>query len=152
MLSFLNELARDFYTDQLLWAWLGLLSILMFFGTLLIIPWLILKIPDDYFLHDKPGHLTWQDEHPVIRIILLILKNLLGLLLLLAGIAMLVLPGQGLLTILLAVILLDFPGKYRLKLWLVRKPRVLKSMNWLRRRYRQPPLRMPAGHDDTEKT
>ena len=55
-----------------------------------------------------------------------------------AGIAMLVLPGQGILTMLLGFILVDLPGKYRFERWLVTRPLALRSINLLRRR---------AGHD-----
>jgi len=58
----------------------------------------------------------------------------------LAGIAMLVLPGQGILAILGGIELMDFPGKYRLERWIVSRPAVLRSVNWLRRRMGRPPL------------
>jgi len=61
------------------------------------------------------------------------LKKLLGLVFLLGGLAMLVLPGRVLLTLLVALVLLDFPGKYRLEKRLVRSPRVVSGINWLRR-------------------
>ncbi len=67
-------------------------------------------------------------------------KNLLGYLLIVAGIAMLVLPGQGVLTILLGVILVDLPGKYRFERWIVARPLVLKSINRLRQRAGRDPL------------
>ncbi len=72
-----------------------------------------------------------------------IIKNILGLILLGAGILMLFLPGQGLLTIVLALSLLDFPGKRGLELRLIRQPRVYKAINWLRRKYKRPPLIIP---------
>ena len=52
---------------------------------------------------------------------------------------MLVLPGQGILTILAGIMLLDFPGKHRLLRWIVAHPQVLRTLNWLRRRG-HPPL------------
>jgi len=66
--------------------------------------------------------------------VLLIGKNLLGCVIIVAGIVMLVLPGQGILTILAGIMLLDFPGKYRLLRWIVARPQVLRTLNWLRRR------------------
>jgi hypothetical protein len=59
-----------------------------------------------------------------------------------AGIAMLVLPGQGLLTILIGFLMLDFPGKYRVEKWLVSRRRLLGAINWLRRRAGRVPLRI----------
>ena len=62
----------------------------------------------------------------------------------LAGIAMLVLPGQGLLTLLVGFLLIDFPGKYRFEKWLVARRWVLQPINWLRLRRHQMPLRVAA--------
>ena len=72
--------------------------------------------------------------------LVLLAKNLLGVVFVLMGIAMLVLPGQGLLSIFVGVMLLNFPGKYRFERWLIKKPSVLRSINWLRRKSRRPPL------------
>lgn len=70
-------------------------------------------------------------------------KNALGALLLVLGAAMLVLPGQGLLTILVGLLLIDFPGKYRLERRLLGGPRVLRAINALRERWKKPPLEIP---------
>jgi hypothetical protein len=67
-------------------------------------------------------------------------KNLMGYVLIAAGIAMLVLPGQGMVTMLLGIILVDLPGKYRLERWLVARGPVFRSINWLRRRAGRDPL------------
>jgi len=68
------------------------------------------------------------------------LKNLLGYLLILFGIAMLVTPGQGLLTVIIGLMLIDFPMKYRLERWLAGRKNVLNAMNWLRQRAHKKPL------------
>ena len=73
-------------------------------------------------------------------------KNGLGVVLLAAGIAMLVLPGQGLLTLVVALILLDFPGKRRLQRRIVYAPRVLAALNALRRRAGREPLEPEPPH------
>ncbi|MCM2375182.1 PGPGW domain-containing protein [Aporhodopirellula aestuarii] len=80
----------------------------------------------------------------ILHLTLLALKNTLGVFLLVIGISMLVLPGQGLLTILIGLSLLDFPGKYRLERYLVTRPPVFKSLNWLRQRAGNPPFEMPG--------
>ena len=69
-----------------------------------------------------------------------LLKNTAGVVFLTAGVAMLVLPGQGLLTILLGLMLINFPGKRRFELALIRRRPVLKSVNWIRRRAGREPL------------
>ena len=78
--------------------------------------------------------------NPLARAILAIAKNALGYVLILTGIAMLVLPGQGILAILAGIALVDFPGKQRLERWIVSRPAVLRSANWLRRRMGRRPL------------
>ena len=85
-----------------------IVSVVMFFGTILLIPVIIIRLPVDYFLHDEE-HVWMAEYHPVLRYIGLVIKNTVGLIFLLAGIAMLVLPGQGLLTMVIGVSLLDFP-------------------------------------------
>ena len=82
----------------------------------------------------------WADRHPVIRWLLLTLKNLAGVVFVLLGIAMLVLPGQGLLTILIGIIFLNFPGKYRFERWLIQRGPVHRTVDWLRRRAGRKPL------------
>jgi hypothetical protein len=124
---------------------LGLLSVVSLAGTALLLPFLVVRIPHDYFRHGHrvPDHA--QDRHPVIHHALVVAKNLLGIVLVCAGIAMLVLPGQGLLTLLVGLVLMDFPGKYAVEKRVVRQPGVLAAMNWLRRRAGHPPLDPPDG-------
>jgi len=128
--------------DTALW-WLAAASVVMFVGSLIAIPIFVARIPADYFSQRRsPNRTPWQDRHPVVRAALLVAKNVIGCVFIVAGIAMLVLPGQGLLTIVIGILLLDFPGKYALERWLVSRPSVLGSINWLRRRANQPPLEL----------
>ena len=127
--------------STLVW-WMGGLSALTFVVTLIAIPFLVVRIPADYFAHENRERTLWADRHPVIRMILLIAKNAIGVTFVLAGIAMLVLPGQGLLTILIGLLLINFPGKYRLEKWLVTKTPVLKAANWLRKKSGHPPIQV----------
>jgi hypothetical protein len=130
--------------NQVLTGGLFALSALMFVGGLILMPLVVARIRPDYFLHDRPPEGSWRRRHPVIRLSVLIVKNGLGLVLLLAGLAMLVLPGQGVLTILVGISLLNFPGKRRLELKIVRQAPVLRAINWMRARAGRPPLRLPA--------
>jgi len=120
--------------------WLAFGSIASFVGTLILVPFLVVRIPEDYFSHSRRHLSPWANQHPVIRGILMVLKNLLGVIFVLAGIVMLVLPGQGLLTIVIGIILLDFPGKYRLERWIISYQFILRSINWLRIRAKRNPL------------
>lgn len=125
--------------EALLWT-LGLVSLVTFFASLLIIPWLVVRIPVDYFASSKRHFLPVADHHLVIRWFLFMIKNLAGVVFIILGIGMLVLPGQGLLTILLGIIFLNFPGKYRLERWFIRLGPVHRAVDWLRRRAGRKPL------------
>ena len=118
----------------------GIVSLITFFASLLVIPWLVVRIPVDYFATEKRHKIAWANQHPLIRWALLILKNLVGVIFIFLGIAMLVLPGQGLLTILIGIIFLNFPGKYRLERWLIQLKPVHRAVDWLRHRAGREPL------------
>lgn len=125
---------------------IGVISGAFFVGTLIAIPIILVRLPANYFDERYPR--SWmRDHHPVLRLLAHLGKNLVGAVFLLAGIAMLVLPGQGLLTILIGLSLLDFPGKRRLEARLVGQPTVLRAINAMRRRYGRPPLTIAPGED-----
>jgi hypothetical protein len=71
---------------------------------------------------------------------LLVGRNVFGYVFIVVGTAMLVLPGPGILTIVVGIILLNFPGKYRLERWIVERRPVLRSINWLRQRAKKTPI------------
>lgn len=123
-------------------GWLLLLVGLPFVGTLLLVPWLVIQLPADYFHASYRPTLLWGVAHPVLRVLLHLGKNLLGFVVLLMGIAMLVLPGQGVLTIITGLLLMNFPGKYRFERWLVHQKPVLAGVNWLRRMAGREALRL----------
>ena len=123
--------------------WLGAFSALTFAGSLVLIPILCLRMGEDYFMPHRDRQETLAGRHPVIRWTGLALKNAVGVLLLLAGIAMLFLPGQGVLTMVIGVMMLNFPGKRRLELRLIRIPGVLRVINAMRARGKRPPLLLP---------
>lgn len=70
-------------------------------------------------------------------------KNVLGAMLVVAGVAMLMLPGPGILVVVLGLMLVDFPGRHRLIAWIVSRERVLNSINKVRRRHGKPDLEPP---------
>jgi len=121
------------------WVVLGVVSGLFFIGTLIAIPILIVRLPDDYFIQNHRQ--TWlQNRHTVLRVSAYVFKNLLGYVFLLAGIAMLMLPGQGILTMVIGVSLIDFPGKQKLQRQLIGQPAVLRTINRIRRKFGRKPL------------
>jgi Na+/H+ antiporter NhaD/arsenite permease-like protein len=113
------------------WA-LGIFSVLAVLASVVLVPRFLARLPRDYLKHE--GH---QAPHSVP---LRILRNLLGVLLVLLGIAMLLLPGQGLLTLLVGVLLVDFPGKHALVVRGLSRPKVLAIVNKLRAHHGAQPL------------
>lgn len=118
-------------------------SVVMVVLGVLLVPVVVARLPADHFAAERPRPGSFRDRHPVIRVLLVVLKNALGVLLVLAGIAMLVLPGQGILTILFGLAFVDLPGKHRMEMWILRRKPVQKALQWIRRRAKQPPLRFP---------
>ena len=114
-------------------------SLAVFVGTLVAIPIILIRLPSDYFDIRVP-RLWMRDQHPALRFIGLLVKNVAGVLFLLAGVAMLILPGQGVLTMLIGISLLDFPGKQTLEARIVSQSIVLNAINSLRGRFGKPPL------------
>ncbi|MEX2500241.1 MAG: PGPGW domain-containing protein [Wenzhouxiangellaceae bacterium] len=125
--------------EGLVWA-LFVISVFTFVVTLLLGPILIVRVPHDYFSHERRHPVVLTRRHPVVRGALLVLRNTLAVILLIGGLAMLVLPGQGLLTIVAALVVADFPGKYRLERWIVSRRSIRNTINWLRRRAGRMPL------------
>ena len=118
---------------------LGILSAVLFVGSLIVIPILLVRLPVDYFDERQPR--VWLQGYPaVIRISTFVIKNLVGVVFVVAGIAMLVLPGQGILAILIGLSFVDFPGKRRLERSLLGRPMVLHAINSIRTRFGKPPL------------
>jgi len=120
--------------------WIVIASSVMFGLALLAVPPLVIRIPADYFAHPHRSGADYPRRHSWFRWIWLILKNVLGVGFLFFGALMLVLPGQGILTVLIAITMLDFPGKFRLQRWVVSRKGVLDSINWVRKRRGKDPL------------
>ncbi len=118
---------------------LTIVSIIGFVGSLITIPFILIRLPNDYFDVRVPRH--WmKDHHPILRIIGLLVKNTLGTVFVLAGFIMLFLPGQGLLTMLIGISFLDFPKKRNLEAKIVGYSKILNGINTMRRKFNKPPL------------
>jgi len=112
-------------------------------GSLIAVPWMLARIPADYFARDDAPPLPWARAHPLARWVLHSAKNVLGVALILVGTALLVLPGQGLMTLFVGFLLIDFPGKRRLEMRLVRRKFVHRVIDWIRHRAGRPALSLP---------
>ena len=131
--------------NRALFWWLFAVSIAFLLLSPLIVGWIVVRLPADYFVQpDRRPLASWQIS-PIVRCLLLIAKNAVGLVLVIAGLIMLFTPGQGLLTIVVGITMIDFPGKYQLERWVVKRPGVWKSMNWLRKRAGRPEILWPAN-------
>ena len=129
-------------------TWRGVLIgfgifVVSFAISLAVVSFVLVKIPPDYFKENGSSKFLAR-RHPAIRVLGVIGKNLLGVVLVVLGILMSLpgVPGQGILTILLGIMLLDVPGRQKLERKIVSQPRVLKSINKLRHRFGKPELEL----------
>jgi hypothetical protein len=116
------------------------LAVTMAAISVVVVAWALARLPADYFVNPEARHRT--DRHPVLRVLVAIGRNLIGYLLIALGVVLSLpgVPGQGILTILMGVMLIDFPGKHRAELWLVTRKSVFAGVNKLRAKLGRPPL------------
>lgn len=124
-------------------VWTVSLGVLLFLGSILMVTLLVVYLPATYFLESHQRNF-WIDRHPLIRWTAIVIKNLIGVVLVIAGVIMLFGPGQGILTILIGVMLLDFPGRRWLELKLLARPGVITTLNRLRARFGKAPLQVDS--------
>ena len=121
---------------------LALVSAAMLALGVVAVPWIILRLPTNALVRpnplDKLGRL-----HPVLRVTLLVARNVVALPLFILGVVMLVTPGQGILTIVLALVLAEFPGKFRLERRLLRAKPIIDALNWIRRKGHRDEFKAP---------
>ena len=139
-ITLLNSLLEMFEAYRSLIIWFGSISLFIFLFSLLTIKWLVALIPEDYFINRKASKM--QSSNPALWYIVLIIKNVVGYSLVLGGIMMLVLPGQGVFTIIIGLMLSNYPGKYSIERKFIAIPSILKSINWLRQKSNKPPLNL----------
>ncbi|MDC0049907.1 hypothetical protein OAL09_11275 [Verrucomicrobia bacterium] len=91
-------------------------------------------MPDDYFVIDSPA----SNKHSgnLIDLALRVAKNLFGFLLIICGIILLVIPGQGLVTIVLGAWIIDLPWIIKIKRKFVYSRFVKRALNWIRSKNR----------------
>lgn len=121
----------------------ALVLVISFAFSTMIVSIIMVKIPANYFHSDYEHHFL-TDKHPVLRWTVIIIKNIIGVLLILIGLVMAFpgVPGPGVLTILIGLILIDLPGKRKLEALIIERPTILSAVNKLRTRYDKPPLVM----------
>lgn len=122
--------------------WWGIaLSLGLAVASIAIAAAVVVSWPADRFKEGAPA--SFLAHHPPpLRALARVGKNLAGLVLLLLGAVMALpgVPGQGILTMIIGLTLLDFPGKLALERRLVSRPFVLRQLNALRGYFRRAPL------------
>ena len=118
--------------------WLAAISIALTLMGIVAVLIVSLRLPADYFIH-KPKPATTKKSWKVLRWIIGIALFILGLLMSLP-----LIPGPGIIIMLLALSIVDFPGKRRFETWLLRIPGILKGINALRRYFHKPMLKLPS--------
>jgi uncharacterized membrane protein YbaN (DUF454 family) len=129
-------------------SWRGfLIGALIFVGTFFInlgiVSFILVKIPANHFSKSRKTKF-WSGPRPLLHAAGVVGKNIGGLLLVALGIVLSLpgVPGQGLLTVLLGLMLLDFPGRRRLEQKLLRRPSIVNAINHLRARFGKEPLEL----------
>jgi hypothetical protein len=136
------DILRFFGDHSVLLGWLGGASLLMFVGSLIAVPLVVVRLPEDYLHRERKLVRTWPRY---LSLPLMALKNAFGVLFLLSGLAMLVLPGQGLLTLVIGLMLIDFPRKRILVHRILGYRRIWRGINRLRARFGKPELEPPPA-------
>ena len=121
----------------------ALIFLVSFFVNLGIVSLILVKLPADHFSKSRKTKF-WAGPRPAIHAAKVIGKNIAGVLLVALGIVLSLpgVPGQGLLTVLLGIMLLDFPGRHRLEQKLLSKPSIVNTINRLRKRFDKQPLQL----------
>ena len=122
---------------------LGGLSVLILVFSIAGMGWFIAQIPEDYFIYDKRQAKHWNKYSSQARIAIIIFKNIFGGIMIVVGLFLLVLPGQGLLTMIIGLLLVDYPGKFQLEQKIISIPSIFRSLNWFRAKARKPNLLHP---------
>ena len=134
MLDLINQWVADYQGYFIL---VGIISTIVFIVSIALMPYLLGLIDVHYFVN-LPERALPINSLP--QLLLIIIKSVLGFVLLIAGIIMLLTPGQGVICILLALFLMEFPGKHKLELKLIHHQPTFKTLNWLRAKAGKPPF------------
>lgn len=121
-------------------ALIGLFSFLLLAASLLATPWILAKLPSDYFATTPTA-----SQRSVTRLLLSTVKTILGLLMILTGFIMMITPGPGLVCLVLGMALVEIPGKHLVLQKLVSRPSVFSTLNWLRKKADKTPFILPPN-------
>lgn len=122
-------------------AALAALSLLLVLVSVVLIPRALIRLPEDALTARIPRLRERLRAGGRAAVLAFVGRNLLASLLLLAGLLMLVTPGQGMLTVVAALAVADFPGRRRLVRRLLHNRLLARAVQSLRLRAGAPPLK-----------
>lgn len=130
------ELILDFIEKH--WLALNLVAVALFFGSLIVTIYIVLKLPQNYWI---------KENYRKPMLLESIVRNLIALVFFVAGFAMLFLPGQGLLTIVIAFLISHVPYKKHMIRYFILKPKVQRGFDYVRKKFDKPGFDWPKSHD-----
>ncbi len=142
----MDSLLKQTSLDSSLIAIIIAVAVAIGLATLLATPWLLARLPADYFSRDPKALAKRSLLEGIRHIWLSMLRNLMGLFCFLFGVILILTPGPGLVFMVLGLAIGDFPGKHRLLQWMVSMPFVLNALNWIRHKSGHPGFIHPEHH------
>jgi len=134
-MEFLSNLFSE-YQDIIIS--ISIISGVLFIASIIFIPTFIKKMPVDYFINKSYHQIKINSFKDFI---IFSIKNIIGFILVLAGIIMLFTPGQGIISIIIGLFLMQFKGKYKLEKKLINNDISFKALNWIRAKRNKPPFK-----------
>jgi len=110
----------------------SIISLITFILSIVFIPFIVINLSPEYFKYKRKSLIDYKN--PILRYFVLIIKNILGYIIILLGIIMLFIPGQGLLSITIGLLFINFPGKKKLEYKFFTNKKISSAINAIRRR------------------
>ena len=142
-MDYLNFITKWLATNSSILIGIGGLSLLILIFSIIGLGWFISHIPEDYFIHEKRQAHNLNKYPYKTRVVIIVAKNIIGIVMLTSGALLLILPGQGLLTIIMGLLLIDYPGKFKLEQKIISIPSVFRGLNWFRAKSNKSYLQHP---------
>ncbi len=127
----MDQVIKTIGENSVLFMAMSCLSLGTFLGSIVAVPWIVCKMPADYFVQKNPHR---------VRLLMLIVRNFMGFIFVAAGIVMLVTPGQGVLTILAGLLIMTYPGKVEIERRILMVGGLRRALNWVRKKQGCPPM------------
>ena len=131
-------------THRSVLVWAGFFSLITVVITAVSVPFIINLLSEDYFVREKRRSSLKTPSQYVFFTVTMVFKNLIGVLLFFSGFLMLFVPGQGLITIFISLLFIDYPGKWKLQKTVVRNRKIYSVLNWIRRKGGKKEFRIPG--------